>query len=63
MVWSAMSKPEGLELADQGSAMTLLTPSRDGVRMDAEWGGGVRARYVDAETGLVTVSQVYADPE
>lgn len=54
-------KPDGLEVAEHGSAMTLLTPARAAVRMDADFGGALRARYVDSESGQVTVSQVYTD--
>lgn len=52
---------DGLEVTERGGAMTLLTPVAATVRTDAEWGGGLRARYVDSETGQVTVSQVYTD--
>lgn len=58
---SVQVRPDGLEVTERGGAMTLLTPVRATVRTDAEWGGGLRARYVDSETDQVTVSQVYTD--
>ena len=61
MPLSLQMKAEGLEVTERGSAMTLLTPAKATVRTDAEWGGGLRARYVDSETDQVTVSQVYTD--
>jgi hypothetical protein len=61
--YSAQTRAEGLELAGRDSGMTLLTPPAETVRTDSDWSGSVRARYVDSETGYVTVSQVYTNAE
>ncbi len=50
----------GVELRQGGAALTLLHPQAAGVSRFAS-GGGVRTRYVDAETGYVTISHVYAE--
>jgi hypothetical protein len=57
------AKSDGIELRQQNAAMTFLTPGQTSVRTDADVSGGVRARYVDPETGQVTISHVYADSQ
>lgn len=49
----------GVELRRGGAALTLLHPHASDVGRFAS-GEGVHVRYVDAETGLVTISHVYA---
>ncbi|MCS7315013.1 MAG: hypothetical protein RMI94_03445 [Bryobacterales bacterium] len=49
----------GVELRQGAAALTLLHPHASDVGRFAS-GDGVRVRYVDAETGLVTISHVYA---
>lgn len=50
----------GVELRHSGGALSLLHPRADGVSRFAG-GGGVRTRYIDAETGYVTISHVFAE--
>jgi len=54
------AQSEGLELQDQGSALTLLNPSKTAVTTTVSWDGGARASYVDSETGQVTIHHVSA---
>lgn len=49
----------GVELRQGGAALTLLHPHASDVGRFAS-GDGVRVRYVDSETGLVTISHVYS---
>jgi len=49
----------GVELRRGGAVLTLLHPQAAEVGRLAS-GDAVRVRYVDAETGLVTISHVYA---
>jgi hypothetical protein len=49
----------GVELRQGGAVLTLLHPHASDVGRFAS-GEGVRVRYVDAETGMVTISHVYA---
>lgn len=49
----------GVELRQGGGALTLLHPRAVDVSRVAS-GDGVRTRYVDSETGYVTISHVYA---
>jgi len=50
----------GVELRQGGAVLTLLHPHASDVGRFAS-GEGVRVRYVDAETGMVTISHVYAE--
>ena len=55
------STASGLELKENGSAMTLMHP-RDGLRtISVSSPGLLRVRYVDGDTGQVTINNVYAD--
>ncbi len=50
----------GVELRQAGGALTLLHPQAGDVSRLAS-GDGVHVRYVDSETGYVTISHVYAE--
>ncbi len=50
--------PRWIEVEQDGRALALLHPRATEVTFSAS-GQGVRARYVDAETGYVTISHVY----
>lgn len=54
----ARASPGLIEVEQDGRALALLHPPSAQVTLSAA-GGGLRARYVDAETGYVTVSHVY----
>jgi hypothetical protein len=58
---SVAARGEGLVVARAGSALTLLGPSPAAAGSEVDFGGSARARYVDAETGQVTIHHVYAD--
>jgi hypothetical protein len=51
----------GVELKEGGSAMVLTHPGSAAVFTAVSARGSVRAHYVDAETGQVTVTNVYAE--
>ena len=51
---------EGLVLKQNGAAMTLMNPGRVPSFVTATTRGEVRARYVDADTAQVTITNVYA---
>jgi hypothetical protein len=55
------ARPEGVALQQQDRAFTLLSPSAQPVTTTVNWDGGARARYVDAETGQVTLHHVYSE--
>lgn len=50
----------GLELKENGRALTMLEPASTAVTYSVSAGGALRARYVDGETGQVTITNVYA---
>lgn len=50
----------GLELKQGASALTLMHPASDAVLLSVSVQGAVRARYVDDETGQITINDVYA---
>jgi len=50
--------PGSIEVEQDGRALALLYPRAAEVTLSAS-GGTLRARYVDAETGYVTISHVY----
>jgi len=54
------STREGVVIQGKGS-MTFLHPNSERVATLAEWGGAMRARSVDSETGQVTISHVVAE--
>jgi hypothetical protein len=51
---------EGLEVKQNGAAMTLMNPGAGPSLVTATTRGEVRARYVDADTAQVTITDVYA---
>jgi hypothetical protein len=52
------AKPGSIEVEQDGRALAVLYPPAAEVTLSAS-GGTLRARYVDAETGYVTISHVY----
>lgn len=52
---------EGIELKDNGGSFTLLAPKTQNVSYTVDAEGAVGARYVDAETGQVTISHVVVE--
>lgn len=53
------STASGLQVKENGSAMTLMNPGSQPVAVTVSMGGSVRARYVDADTAQVTITNVY----
>jgi hypothetical protein len=53
--------PEGIEMRQGDSALAVMHAGAEDVRLTVAGSGAVRARYVDAETGNVTISHVYAE--
>ena len=51
----------GLFLSGVDSGMTLLSPPSRPVTTTVSWDGGARARYIDGETGQVTLHHVYVE--
>jgi len=53
----------GLEVKENGRAMSLMHPHSDGVTVSVSLHGSAGVRYVDADTGQVTTNKVYyAEP-
>lgn len=52
---------EGIEYQGNGSALTLLQGGAKPVAFKVGAGSGLRAQYVDEETGQVTINHVYTD--
>lgn len=52
--------PAGLELKQNGRGMTLLHPESAVVTLSVSTQGSVRARYLDVDSGQVTINNVYA---
>ena len=52
------ANPGSIEIEQGGRALALLYPRAAQVTLSAS-GGSLRARYVDADTGYVTISHVY----
>jgi hypothetical protein len=55
------ARGEGLVVEQAGSALTLLGPDGRAAESEVDFSGSARARYVDAETGQVTIHHVYAE--
>jgi hypothetical protein len=55
------ANPSGIEVQQHGSAMTLLAPGSGTAVTNADWGGSLRTRFVDADSGQVTIQNVYAE--
>lgn len=51
---------DGIEVQQNGSVMTLMNPGASPSVVTASTQGAVRARYVDDDTGQVTITNVYA---
>jgi len=49
----------GIELKEDGRVLTLLHPAAETVTYSVDAQGALRARYVDSETGQVTINHVY----
>ncbi len=52
---------ESIGVASDGRSFTLRYPRAQNVLLTVRGEDGVRARYVDSETGQVTISHVYAE--
>lgn len=50
----------GIELKQDDRAMTLRHPHNENVTLTVNTQGSVRARYIDSDTGQVTINHVYA---
>lgn len=50
----------GLEVRENGRALTMLQPASTGVTYSVNTAGSLRARYVDGDSGQVTITNVYA---
>jgi hypothetical protein len=55
------ASPGGLAVQQRDGALTLLSPKEQPVTTTVSWGGGAKARYIDSETGQVTIHHVYAE--
>jgi hypothetical protein len=53
----------GIEVRLHGAALTLLAPPAGHASLAVNLGAGARAEYVDAETGQMTIHQVYYGSE
>lgn len=51
--------PLGIAVRSQGGTLTLLSPSSNPVSVSVSGASAVTASYVDAETGQVTITNVY----
>jgi hypothetical protein len=51
---------EGVELRENGSAMTLSQKGARPVSVSLNTQGSARANYIDVDTGQVTITTVYA---
>jgi hypothetical protein len=54
------STSAGIEVQENGRALTLVYPRSEFVIQTVGAQGALRARYVDSETGQVTITNVYA---
>jgi hypothetical protein len=57
---SVTADRDGVEVKQNGAAMTLMNPGTLPSVVTASTQGEVRARYVDADTGQVTITNAYA---
>jgi hypothetical protein len=51
----------GIQVREGGQALRLLHSGAQNVQYSVGAHGSMRARYVDPETGYVTINNVYAD--
>jgi len=56
----AEATPEGIELKAKTSALTLLAPATERLTT-AEIGEGLQTRYVDQDSGQVTIQHVFSE--
>jgi len=61
LVSKAPAGNEPLDDSAPAAGFQLLVPASNGVRTEADFSGGTRARLIDGETGQVTLQQVYAE--
>jgi hypothetical protein len=52
---------DGIEVQQDGAALALMHRSGGPAAISAGAGGSLRARYIDEETGQVTIHHVYAE--
>jgi len=52
--------PSGIELKENGSALTLMHVRSEKEPLVVSAPGSLRVRYVDSETGQITINNVYA---
>jgi len=52
---------DGLNLQHANRALTLLNPGAQQLTTSVSWDGAARARFLDSETGQVTIHQVYVE--
>jgi hypothetical protein len=57
----AEATPAGIELKGSGGKLTVLGRAGDTVTVSARSSGSVAARYVDSDTGQVTIANVYME--
>jgi hypothetical protein len=50
----------GIEVKENGRTMTFVSPRSEAVTVSVSLQGSAQARYVDSETGQVTIANVYA---
>ncbi len=55
------STSEGIQIRELEGSLTLLNPAAAPVMVSASAEGAMTARFVDEETGLVTVNHVYVE--
>lgn len=53
------ASPRSIEVKENGGALSLLHPDTADVTVSVSMQGSAGARYVDAETGQVTINRVY----
>ncbi|MGH9664713.1 MAG: zf-HC2 domain-containing protein [Bryobacteraceae bacterium] len=50
----------GIRVKENGAALTFVSPRSEAVTVSVSLQGSAQARYVDSETGQVTIANVYA---
>ncbi len=58
--WVLEATPAGIGVVEDGRGLTLLHPDSGTVLLSVGAQGAMRARWVDTETGQVTIHHVYA---
>jgi hypothetical protein len=53
------TSPLGVQVKENGSAMAVTTPGSQPIGVSVSLQGSARARYVDADTGQMTITTVY----